>query len=74
MSATLNGADRKLFSFSDRDNMPPVALLAKNLLIHIYSVIKQGDSLQKLSNASPLLRYIYQNTYLAILHSSCLTS
>lgn len=36
MSATLNGADRKLFSFSDRDNMPPVALLAKNLLIHIF--------------------------------------
>ena len=40
MSATLNGADRKLFSFSDRDNMPPVALLAKNLLIHIYLVMR----------------------------------
>jgi hypothetical protein len=39
MSATLNGADRKLFSFSDRDNMPPVALLAKNLLIHIYLIM-----------------------------------
>ncbi len=50
MSATLNGADRKLFSFSDRDNMPPVALLAKNLLIHIYLVIvnfKVGNRIRK---------------------------
>lgn len=36
MSAMLNRADRKLFSFSDSDNMPLVALLAKNLLVHIY--------------------------------------
>lgn len=44
MSATLNGADRKLFSFSDRDNMPPVALLAKNLLIHISIVLRVNTS------------------------------
>ena len=36
MSATLNRADRKLFPFSDSDNMPLVALLAKNFLIHFY--------------------------------------
>lgn len=35
MSAMLNRADRKLFSFSDSDNMPLVALIAKNLLVHI---------------------------------------
>ncbi len=44
MSATLNRADRKLFPFSDSDNMPLVALLAKNFLIHFYLVLKINTS------------------------------
>lgn len=41
MTATLVRANCKLLSIGNSDSVPLVALLAKNLLIHYYFVIRQ---------------------------------